>query len=54
MTGEGLVLEATGLRKRYGSVQAVDGVSLAVGPGQAYGLVGPDGAGAVELEGSAR
>jgi ABC-2 type transport system ATP-binding protein len=44
-----LVLEARDLRIRFGAgetqVQAVDGVSLAVGPGQAYGLVGPDGAG---------
>jgi drug efflux transport system ATP-binding protein len=43
------VLEASDLRIRFGAgetqVQAVDGVSLAVGPGQAYGLVGPDGAG---------
>ena len=29
----------------YGSTRAVDGVSLTVGPGQAFGLVGPDGAG---------
>ena len=39
------VLEARDLRMSYGSTRAVDGVSLAVGPGQAYGLVGPDGAG---------
>ena len=39
------VLEARDLRMTYGSTRAVDGVSLAVGPGQAYGLVGPDGAG---------
>jgi len=39
------VLEARDLRMTFGSTQAVAGVSLAVGPGQAYGLVGPDGAG---------
>jgi ABC-2 type transport system ATP-binding protein len=39
------VLEARNLHMIYGSTRAVDGVSLAVGPGQAYGLVGPDGAG---------
>jgi ABC-2 type transport system ATP-binding protein len=39
------VLEARDLRMTYGSTRAVDGVSLTVGPGQAYGLVGPDGAG---------
>jgi ABC-2 type transport system ATP-binding protein len=43
------VLEASDLRISFGTgerqVKAVDGVSLAVGPGEAYGLVGPDGAG---------
>jgi ABC-2 type transport system ATP-binding protein len=39
------VLEARDLRMSYGSTRAVDGVSLTVGPGQAFGLVGPDGAG---------
>ena len=39
------VLEARDLRMTYGSTRAVDGVSLTVGPGQAFGLVGPDGAG---------
>ena len=39
------LLEATGLTKHFGSVAAVDGVSLIVEPGEAYGLVGPDGAG---------
>jgi ABC-2 type transport system ATP-binding protein len=39
------LLEAIDLRKQFGHVLAVDGVSLAVAPGEAYGLVGPDGAG---------
>jgi ABC-2 type transport system ATP-binding protein len=39
------VLEAHDLRKSYGQTRAVDGVSLVVESGQAYGLVGPDGAG---------
>ncbi len=39
------LLEATGLTKHFGRLAAVDGLSLAVEPGQAYGLVGPDGAG---------
>ena len=42
---EDAVILAQGLRRAYGAVQAVDGVSLAVRPGEAYGLLGPDGAG---------
>ncbi|HJL17531.1 MAG TPA: ABC transporter ATP-binding protein [Sandaracinaceae bacterium LLY-WYZ-13_1] len=38
-------LEATDLRRAYGDVEAVRGVSLRVEPGELYGLVGPDGAG---------
>ena len=40
-----LLLEAHDLRKSFGQTVAVDGVRLTVEPGQAYGLVGPDGAG---------
>ena len=39
------LLEAHDLRKSYRATKAVDGVSLLVEPGEAYGLVGPDGAG---------
>lgn len=39
------IVEAHHLRRSFGATRAVDGVSLTVGPGQAYGLVGPDGAG---------
>jgi ABC-2 type transport system ATP-binding protein len=35
----------SGLRKRYGRRQAVDGVSLRVGRGEVLGLLGPNGAG---------
>jgi ABC-2 type transport system ATP-binding protein len=33
------------LRKRYGTVNAVDGVSFEVGAGEIFGLIGPNGAG---------
>ncbi len=40
-----LTIEATGLRKRYGSVAALDGLDLTVEQGQVVGLLGPNGAG---------
>jgi ABC-2 type transport system ATP-binding protein len=38
-------IEVTGLRKRYGSVPALDGMTFTVTPGQVTGFVGPNGAG---------
>jgi ABC-2 type transport system ATP-binding protein len=38
-------IEIDGLRKRFGPVQALDGMTFAVGPGQVTGFVGPNGAG---------
>ncbi len=39
------MIEASGLRKSYGSVLAVDNVSFRTEPGEIYGLLGPNGAG---------
>jgi ABC-2 type transport system ATP-binding protein len=38
-------IQVSGLRKRYGSALAVDGLSFTVMPGQVTGFVGPNGAG---------
>ncbi len=38
-------IEAEGLRKRYGSVEALRGVDLSVQAGTVFGLLGPNGAG---------
>jgi ABC-2 type transport system ATP-binding protein len=38
-------IEVTGLRKRYGSVLALNGMTFTVAPGQVTGFVGPNGAG---------
>jgi ABC-2 type transport system ATP-binding protein len=40
-----MTLVVDGLRKRFGSVQALDGVSLAVRPGEVFGFLGANGAG---------
>ena len=38
-------IEIRNLTKRYGSLTAVDSVSLTVDSGELFGLIGPDGAG---------
>ena len=38
-------IEIDGLRKRFGSTQALDGMTFTVHPGHVTGFVGPNGAG---------
>ena len=39
------VIETTGLTKSYGTVRALDGLSLTIPKGGVYGVLGPNGAG---------
>jgi ABC-2 type transport system ATP-binding protein len=41
----GATIEVNGLRKRFGSVKALDGMSFTVAPGRVTGFIGPNGAG---------
>lgn len=42
-------IEANNISKSYGRVKALDGVSLSVGNGEVFGLIGPDGAGKTSM-----
>ena len=39
------LLEVKGLKKAYGAIQAVGGVSFQVQPGEIFGVIGPNGSG---------
>ena len=39
------LLKVTGLKKAYGAIQAVAGVSFEVQPGEIFGVIGPNGSG---------
>jgi ABC-2 type transport system ATP-binding protein len=42
-------VEVIDVARRFGSVQALDGIDLAVAPGEFFGLLGPNGAGKTTL-----
>ncbi|CAN5377165.1 ABC transporter ATP-binding protein [soil metagenome] len=43
--GASAVLKVEGLKKYYGAIKAVDGVSFEVRPGEIFGVIGPNGSG---------
>jgi branched-chain amino acid transport system ATP-binding protein len=45
----GAVLKVSGLKKAYGAIQAVGGVSFEVQPGEIFGVIGPNGSGKTTL-----
>jgi ABC-2 type transport system ATP-binding protein len=49
LMADGAAVEVRQVRKRFGVVQALDGLSLRVPRGQIYGLLGPNGSGKTTL-----
>jgi len=49
LTNNHPVLKVTGLKKAYGAIQAVGGVSFEVRPGEIFGVIGPNGSGKTTL-----
>jgi branched-chain amino acid transport system ATP-binding protein len=45
MTAAAPLLKVAGLKKAYGAIRAVDGVSFEVAPGEIFGVIGPNGSG---------
>ena len=46
---QGAAVEVRQVRKRFGAIQALDGLSLHVPRGEIYGLLGPNGSGKTTL-----
>ena len=49
LISETLALEASGVSKRFGKVEALRDISLKVRQGEIFGLIGPDGAGNTQI-----